>query len=451
MAKAIPPDEQGGDGRAGSAASGGPASGSGVGVSVVTPEGIRKDVGGMPSGGGASAESGRAVLEKESEQEPDRGGRLSYVEPDIPFEDLLLFHDHNLWHRRCVALKSYLVGSLGWQLERSGEAGASGGSARTGGDRASGGAAADLLDDPNPSVLETFEEIINRFLTDYFALGNGYLEIVRDRSGDVAELYHAPARTMRRAGEKNGYWQVKERRETRFARFGRLDEDEGESEILHLYQYDPSDDYYGVPGWYGALRQMALEQNLMEFNTNLFANGLMAHLALIVEGGTLDDDGRAAVREFVSERMTGPENAGNILLLENENDGVELKFEDLNLDVENLLATDPLEYVRDSVLSAHGVPPRLVGVATPGRLGGSNEVQGQLRTFRETVLRPTKRRLETVLNALLAQVEEGVTIHFADMDVTGRAADADFYETMIQQGVFTAEEVRERFDTGREK
>ena len=127
---------------------------------------------------------------------------------------------------------------------------------------------------------------------------------------------------------------------------------------------------------------------------------------------------------------------------ETEGDRVTVRIEKLNLDVQKLIETSSLAFFRYSVLTAHGAPPRLVGVITTGQLGSGREIEGQLRILRETVLRPKRRRLERVVNEVLKDVEAGVTIQFNQMDITDIRSDADFFEKMLKRGVYLPEEVR---------
>jgi HK97 family phage portal protein len=254
---------------------------------------------------------------------------------------------------------------------------------------------------------------------------------------------------MRRHARFQGYFQVRGTEAVPFRTFGDPDPAGQQSEILHLYQYDPQDDYYGMPDWYAALGAMGLDRTILEFNTYLFSNALMAHTAVIVEGGRLSDGAREAVKSFLQNRATGPNNAGRVLLLEDERDEVKVRFEKLGLDVEDVMIVEAQRHFRDVVVAAHGVPPRILGIITPGQLGATGEVEGQLRTFAETVLRPGQRELETALGVFLEEVAPGCHIRFAEMDATDLRADAEFYDRMIERGVFTAEEVRGMVEAGR--
>lgn len=402
----------------------------------------------------APAQKGK--VQKESQQVEDLHRGTRWAEPRVSFDDLLYFYDVSVWHRRCVALKAMLVGGLGWEVMRGDEL-------IYDPQNRSGPVPDDpalrLLVRPNADPLETLDEIMYRFLVDYYAIGNAHLELARDRRGRIAELYHVPGRTVRRDSHFDGYWQVKDNRQHRFSAFAaRQQQARGEdvtvqadrNEIVRMAEYDPRDDYYGMPGWYAALGVMGLDRTILEFNTALFRNGLMAHFAVVVTGGRLSADGRVAVQRFVQDQAQGVENAGRVLLIEDEDDRVKIEFKQLNLDIEQLIIREVQDHFRDTVIAAHGVPPRLLGIVTQGQLGATGEVEGQLRTMRESVLRPGKRKLETVLRVVLGDVSPGVWVRFAEMDITSVRDDADFYDRMIERGVFTACEVRARIDGARE-
>lgn len=64
----------------------------------------------------------------------------------------------------------------------------------------------------------------------------------------------------------------------------------------------------------------------------------------------------------------------------------------------------------------------------------TGEIEGQLRVFRETVLRPARRKLELGLHALLEELEPSAYVRFAEMDITSIRDDADFWDKMIERG-----------------
>lgn len=404
----------------------------------------RQEAGGVRveafTGGGVVAVSKRAAVRagqaaRGSQQAGAPSGSVDAVRR-IAVGELLRFYDWNVWHRRCCALKAGVVAGLGWWIERDERTVYD---SRTGEGDAADRAAALLLR-PNPEAR--LEDVLTRCLVDYEAAGELYVEVVTNGAGEPCELYHLPVRTMavRPASGGRRVGAFVQRRGTQAATFTPLGEtNDGaaeRSECLRLVQYDPGGEgWYGLPGWYPALLAMGLDRAVGEYNVSLFRNSLMATAAITVTGGKVSEAGRAAIRQFVRDQATGPQNAGRILLLEDESERVTMKVERLNVEpTKGLLLHEVHGTLRDQVIGAHGVPPRLLGIATPGQLGATGEVEGQLRSFRETVVRPVQRLLEEALGRVLDRVVPGTRIRFADLDVTGLGVDVALLKVLYDAG-----------------
>ena len=385
-------------------------------------------------------------VRKASAQKRERPG-VQWVEPRIAIKDLLWFADVNTWHRRAIQLKARMVLGRGWYLEPT----------RDDADPEVRRALEALLVEPQRErkpgeQRQTLGEILFRFLFDWYATGNAYLEVVRDRKGRPAEFYHVRAERVRRDVKlEGGYWQLTPYGEpVHFRGWG--DPDGEENEMLHFVQYDPLDDYYGVPEWLPAIGAMALDRAAVEYNTQLFANGLLAHFAVVVEGGRLTKDQIEALKAFLRENATGIKNAGRGIVLQNESDGVRIRLDKLNMDVKDLQFEKGRAFSRDEIASAHGVPPRLLGIMTPGQLGGAGEAAAQMQIFLETVIAPDRQRVEDFLNRTIVAAfgaeegpDPGWALRFVEPDLTDAQADADYYTKALNPvtGWMRREEVRE--------
>lgn len=224
------------------------------------------------------------------------------------------------------------------------------------------------------------------------------------------------------------------------------------NEVLHFMEYDPKDPWYGTPAWAPAMGSMLLDRTQVEYNTYLFQNGLMAHFAVVVEGGKLSSAQIDSLKSFLQTNATGVQNAGRGIVLQNESSGVTIKIEKLNMDIKDKQIIEGRNMTRDEVISVHGVPPRLLGIMSAGQLGGGGEVQGQLHTFLETVIRPEQERLESFLNEMILSSfsEQGLDgvkwrIKFNSMDISDPTKDAEFWTKALSPttGWLSQDEVRE--------
>lgn len=395
----------------------------------------------------------RGRVQKESTQaEPGQQDMLRWRDPRISVEDLLYFYDVSTWHKRCVLLKTRLVGGLGWQLVTDDE------------DKAPDDAHQAItafLDDPQQEREDgepkrSFDDLVERYLIDYYATGNGYWEAPRQRAGDaVAEIYHLRAQEARRAADlSEGYYQVRGGTEkAHFAGWGDTDADL--NEVLHFECYDPQDPYYGAPEWLTAMGAALLDRTAVEYNTNLFRNGLVAHFAVVVEGGKLSDKQIDALKQFLNENAKGVDNAGRGLVLQNEGEDVTIKIESLNVGFEKMKFGEGRDRARDEIIAAHGVLPRMVGVMEAGQLGGGGEMENQKRAFKESIIDPDQRKLERFINATILDSfgEHKWRLKFNEMDITDRQADGEYYERALdsEKGWMRREEVREREELPREE
>lgn len=397
----------------------------------------------------------REVVEKASAQASAKPSKqaLTWAEPRMAFSQLLYFFDVNTWHRACIDLKAQLIGGLGWQLVTED---------------------ADKSEDDtyralhalftNPQAERTLgeqrdslTEILKAFVTDWKAVGNAYLELPRNALGQVAEIYHVRAATVRRDKKTaGGYHQIRSGQvRASFRGWGADADGKGQdrNELIHLKEYDPQDDYYGMPSWLASLAAQLLDRTAVEYNTYLFKNGLLAHFAIIVEGGKLDTNEINGIKRYIQQNASGVNNAGRGMIIQHQKNGIKIRIEKLNIDLKDLLLDKLRVGTRDETVSAHRVPPRLLGIMHAGALGGGGEVEGQLKIFLESVVRPDQARLEALINNTIVASyggDEGLSgvkwrFKLREMDVTNRASDAVYYEKALDpdKGWMERGEVRE--------
>ncbi|APF20387.1 portal protein [Caldithrix abyssi DSM 13497] len=377
----------------------------------------------------------KVQIKKQSRQIKDDFKGLPIVEPRYKFDDLLFYLEVNSWHKRCVYLKAAVTGALGWRLTTDDD--------NKGPDAAYKQITA-FLENPNPK-LENFSQILLKMLIDYYAIGNGFLEIVRNTKGEAAELYHIPGRTMRRKRDFSGYYQVRTFKKVEFNNFG--DRKGKRNEVLHYLNYDPMDDYYGLPDWITAMATMGMDRNAVEYNAYEFTQGLMARFLIIIEGGELSRKARTQLKNFLKNNMIGTQNSGKVMVVANDDPNVKIRVERIDKEGSNrdMSFHRMRTFNRDEVIEIHGVPPRMLGIMSAGQLGGGGETAGQLKIFKETLIDPEQRKLEYMLNQTIIKSfgEHKWKLKLKEMDITDQKADAEFYEKMINSQVLDPDEVRE--------
>lgn len=289
---------------------------------------------------------------------------------------------------------------------------------------------------------QSFQEILNCLALDYETFGNAYLEIVRNAKGEVVELYHLPAiLAWLRPGERGVLYENEtNRQEYPFYRNGGRES----HSVLHLAQYSPLNRHYGLPDWLGCLEVLELDYYATRYNQKFFVNSAIPDMAVIVEGGALDEDAEKAIVEFFQTSFKGLDNAHRTLFLPVNSPDVKIRFEKLVSEIKDASFDKLLQICRDRIISAHRVPPRLVGVSQPGSLGGTSEVFGQLSIFQDLIISPRQSYFASKLTPVLREMGyPTVELHFNPMDTTAQETDSDYYTKLVSGGIITVNEARE--------
>jgi HK97 family phage portal protein len=394
--------------------------------------------------GGAQIVYSAVAIKKESKQidEQDQNALdvISHPEDTTDYSDLLLAYndsvEKNAFHSRCLRVKTDCTVGLGINIM-----------------------AGKHKDDPEKAHAklssvndkgQSFQEAVNRVALDFFTTGNGYLEVVRNNKGQVGEFYFMPATkswVAPRDREYNFVYQnssMLERAE--FKRFTPGDTKAG-STIIHFANYTQANIHYGLPDWRGCLDDIALDYYAVQYNKKFFINSGVPDLAIVVKGGAFDEDTRNAVVAFFQENIKGYLNAHRTLYLPISDKEIEVKFERLAMDQMKDSSFDKLrERVRDNVVSAHGVPPRLVGIVVGGQLGGGGEITGQLATFQEITVNPVQMLFETKLNPALQSFFDDETFKFSfeKMNTDVQEGDSVYYPALVNSGIITVDEARDQ-------
>ena len=239
---------------------------------------------------------------------------------------------------------------------------------------------------------------MNAFAADFFLFGNGYLEKETNAMDRLVRLHHVRANSLWKKA-KGGWVQKVVPPEKDKIEFRVIPK----NKVVHLREYSPFSDHYGVPPWMAALLPVALAWESNDFKRKFYQNGAHAGLAMLLTG----IQGLSSTQvKAIEEKITATKGPGNFKTL-----FIALKNPDAKLEIKGVAKESPVrddypeiqKSSREQVLTAHGMPPRLMSIildAKGGGLGGK-ELNDELRLFNLSFVKPTQRLLENFLNPLL--------------------------------------------------
>lgn len=304
------------------------------------------------------------------------------------------------------------------------------------------GLAGDHADKIEPLCQGGSADLFSRVSLDLEVFANAFVELVRDKSKarKLLKLRYLPAATMSKISK--GYkQQVHLKGIEKVITF--LDD-----EILHIKGLCPSAGHYAVPDWMAAAETIRLIKSATDFNTSYFDNGAMPEYAVVFSGGQVDDKTISSIQKFFGAEFRGTNNAHRTLVL-NAPDGGSVKIEKLT-EARDGEFIKLIESSTNRIITAHGVPPRMVGVMSAGQLGGGGEVAQQLHLYNALVLEPRRRRMTNALQPLFKElsIKPGEVV-FLEPDLTPPETDQQDRQLIagwVSSGILTQQEAAAMLD-----
>lgn len=355
-------------------------------------------------------------------------------------DDLKASLEANVWHNRCIQFKATCSVGLGFGVWPKGT--------KIGVDEPY---EEDQLRSLHPYLFqanedESFLEIAIEMAMDRETVGDGWWEAERSFNGNLKHLYHVPGETIWLEADKlskgdivnsiRGYIQKINATYKRFRRFSDMRDIKGRpGELIRFKNPMIGNAWYGTPDWLPAIRAIALALSAHDFNYAFFANSAIPAWLMLVRGGTLSTQASSDFVRFFQQNFQGATEAHRMLKVESENKDVEIELKRITAEVEKMSFGDLLNMSRDEIISANGVPPRVMGISTPGKLGGGTEVKDELKLFKEITVRPKQKLLEDRINMTIL-AESGDRIKFNEIDIAPPAAtpETDTEEALTGEG-----------------
>ena len=364
----------------------------------------------------------------------------SLVPPPYPPMALLNLYESNSVFWRCVNQLAIDVAGLGWSL-------------KVKPDKKDNDTELKKINDflirPNPD--DSFRDILKRLLIDWGNIGWFGMEVARNNKGDIIDIYHVPAHTLKVHKSKKKYAQIRNNMKAWFKKFGdpkNISSKTGEeikgkgrnkaNELIFYKNYYPKSDYYGVPNIISAIGDVIGLIGLRDYNLSFFENfGVPA--ALIILEGEWEEGSQKAVSDFLNKELKGTDNAHKTLVVE-QPDNCKFQYHKLSVDVKEGSFKLYEKARQEDILIAYSMPPERIGIRVVGKLGG-NVAEEATKVYVHSVVEPLQLDVEDLINNKLLQSE---IYQFKFNDIDTRDLDLLIKQLgyQIERGMKTPNEAR---------
>ena len=223
--------------------------------------------------------------------------------------------------------------------------------------------------------------------------------------------------------------------------------DDAANEVIHIKNYNPLSPLYGVPAFIASFTAMVSDESAEAWNLAFFENNRVPRWLFKFIGKDLKDKDKKDIQTYFTQILKGRAHVPMVVALSDpESDN---ETEKVEVDVHEGAVLGMRDKNRDEILSSHGVPPRMLGIQTPGNLGGGGEAQTQREDFRDLVIQPLQKLETSWLNVLILpewgwEEYKVVLQSFSVQSAEEYKKASEAATKMVERGVVSINEARQR-------
>ena len=269
-----------------------------------------------------------------------------------------------------------------------------------------------------PNYGETWDSFINKLAMDLVLFGGYSFQVIMNKDGKTYSFFHEPFNNVRcgkpdEDGNVSEMWVCKDWTETAknrpfvLPRFG-FNEDEkiekGKAYLFYYSRYSVDSEYYPLPHYYGALKAIQTEAELLRYDLKSVLNNFSANGVVALD--RIDDEKeRKKVIDGIQKMFTGAENSNTIMItFKNNDEDNPVTFTPFDKDISNVnLFADNNSRTVDRILSAHRIAnPTLIGLPNSGT-GFANEgalLEASFNLLNKTVINNMRKEITMTINKM---------------------------------------------------
>jgi len=236
---------------------------------------------------------------------------------------------------------------------------------------------------------ETWNQIVKKCIKDDELYRGYYLQVIWNRIGQIAEVYHIDFAKVRVNKDLNCYyvkndWKDMREKPREYPAFN-VNEKYG-SQIYYCKEYNPSSEVYPLPSYFQGLNYIESD---IEVSRHILGNAKQGFVGSTLinlnNGDPINEEHKGEVERGLLKKFTGDSGKRVVIMFNKSKDNA---AEIVNLGQTMLTKEDFTNInnlIQQEIFAAHQiVSPTLMGIKTEGQLGGRNEIRDAYEIFNNT-------------------------------------------------------------------
>lgn len=264
-------------------------------------------------------------------------------------------------------------------------------------------------------------EQVEDLARDYMTYGGYALQIIRDFTGRVAEVYYLDMRFLRTNKECDVFWYSEKWGEKGIKKNAVIypafrwdiadkwasmtDEERNRNASSILFVKTTHSQVYPMPIYAASVMACEIERMVDEYHLNSIENGFAPSMIINFNNGEPSDKQKQEIEEEVTEKFTGPSNAGRFMLCWNKNKESATTFEVPQVTDFGEKYKALAENSREKIFTAFRAYPNIFGLSTATGFS-IEEFDSAFKLYNRTTVRPVQRMIADTYDKIYG--EKGV-------------------------------------------
>lgn len=245
---------------------------------------------------------------------------------------------------------------------------------------------------------DTLRELVRLLARDYLIYGGFAVQVIRNRAGQIRELYYMDFRYIRSSKKNEVFWYsedfakkyVRGNKTVVYPKFIPEARDVASS---IMYVSNNKSTTYPIPRYSGSIKACEMERAIDTYHLSSIENGFGGSYIINFLNGIPTDEVKAEIEKNVNEKFCGASNAGRVLInfansQENATTLEKLDTEDFG---EKYRAA--AERAKNQIFTAFRAIPQLFGDMTAATGFNSQEFAESFKVFNRTVCKPIQQTI----------------------------------------------------------
>lgn len=245
---------------------------------------------------------------------------------------------------------------------------------------------------------DTLRELVRLCARDYLLYGGYAIQIIRNKVGDVRELYYMDFRYIRSSKKNDMFWysedfSKKYVRGNKTVVYPKFIPNAREVASSILYVSNNKSTTYPIPRYSGSIKACEMERAIDTYQLSSIENGFGGSYIINFLNGIPTDEVKAEIEKNVNEKFCGASNAGRVLInfANSQENATTLEKLDTTDFGEKYKAA--AERAKNQIFTAFRAIPQLFGDMSAATGFNSQEFTESFKVFNRTVCKPIQQTI----------------------------------------------------------